>query len=134
MNPELRAVLTEAQALHRWRGDFLGCGCGWNWPEERTYFCGEDERIAKAHAAHVVDALLSLPGVAVIQLPEPCNPLSEWHSHCLGAWPTGFNEDPVSAWPDPEVIASPDGEMMSPERARGYAAALLAAAAAVVAR
>ncbi|AEJ95389.1 hypothetical protein FDI61_gp007 [Mycobacterium phage Marvin] len=68
--PELRAVLTEAQALHRWRGDFLGCGCGWNWPEERTYFCGEDERIAKAHAAHVVDALLSLPGVAVIQLPD----------------------------------------------------------------
>ncbi|AXH49961.1 hypothetical protein SEA_FLYPOTENUSE_41 [Mycobacterium phage Flypotenuse] len=71
MSDELRAVLAEAQALHRWRGDFLGCGCGWNWPEVRTFFCGEDERIAKAHAAHVADALLSLPGVAVIQLPEP---------------------------------------------------------------
>ncbi|QPO16680.1 hypothetical protein SEA_KASHFLOW_72 [Mycobacterium phage KashFlow] len=70
MTHELRDVLTEAIRKHQWGGDILGCGCGWRWPEERTYFCGEDERIAKAHAAHVVDALLSLPGVAVIQLPD----------------------------------------------------------------
>ncbi|AXN53248.1 hypothetical protein PBI_HARLEY_88 [Mycobacterium phage Harley] len=71
MTSELRDVLTEAIRKHQWGGDILGCGCGWRWPEERTYFCGEDERIAKAHAAHVADALRSLPGVAVIQLPEP---------------------------------------------------------------
>ncbi|ACE79810.1 hypothetical protein KBG_62 [Mycobacterium phage KBG] len=119
MNPELRAVLTEAlsEALKRL----------WTDPEDAA-----DQADWDALPGKLADAVASLPGVAVIQLPEPCNPLSEWHSHCLGAWPTGFNEDPVSAWPDPEVIASPDGEMMSPERARGYAAALLAAAAAAV--
>lgn len=47
----------EVLAQHEWRGGFLGCGCGWNWPEERTHFCGEDERIAKAHTAHQLDAL-----------------------------------------------------------------------------
>ncbi|AVO25502.1 hypothetical protein SEA_KYKAR_79 [Mycobacterium phage Kykar] len=128
MNDELRAVLTEAQALHRWRGDFLGCGCGWNWPEERTYFCGEDERIAKAHAAHVVDALLSLPGVAVIQLPEPAGgSLKQWTT-LVG----GVRED-VYPGPWGHIVISSTALLHSAEEARGLAAALLAAAAAVAA-
>ncbi|AIM40481.1 hypothetical protein PBI_ESTAVE1_91 [Mycobacterium phage Estave1] len=89
MTSELRDVLTEAIRKHQWGGDILGCGCGWRWPEERTYFCGEDERIAKAHAAHVADALRSLPGVAVIQLPEPqrTEPTSQWFDGTVWATP-----------------------------------------------
>lgn len=52
-----RMNAAEVIAAHLWRGDTLGCECGWNWPEERTWFCGEDERIAKAHVAHQLDAL-----------------------------------------------------------------------------
>jgi hypothetical protein len=58
------AVLVVADTLreHQWRGNFLGCGCGWNWPEELTHFCGEDERIAKAHASHVAAAVVDALG------------------------------------------------------------------------
>lgn len=45
--------ITAVQRAHAWRGGILGCECRWNWPEERTYFCGEEERIAIAHADHV---------------------------------------------------------------------------------
>ncbi len=48
--------LVEVLAAHVWRGGILGCQCGWDWPEERTYACGEDERITAAHVAHVADA------------------------------------------------------------------------------
>ncbi|AYR00159.1 hypothetical protein PBI_PAT3_42 [Mycobacterium phage Pat3] len=134
MNEELRAVLAEAQALHRWRGDFLGCGCGWNWPEVRTFFCGEDKRIARAYAAHVVDALLSLPGVAVIQLPEPevwDGPGKERY------WRIGDTTVTVDKWNMLSVTLNDDwsGDETPPSAAdfRDLAAALLAAAAAVVA-
>lgn len=73
--------LAEVLAEHVWRGGILGCQCGWDWPEERTYACGEDERITAAHIAHVADAwqeactirtaeqLESLPvGAAVLDL------------------------------------------------------------------
>ncbi|OBK09147.1 hypothetical protein [Mycolicibacterium conceptionense] len=50
---DARKLIADVVVAHEWRGGILGCGCGWNWPEERTYFCGEDERIARAHAAHV---------------------------------------------------------------------------------
>ena len=45
--------IAEIVLAHQWRGEILGCNCGWNWTEERTYFCGEEERISKAHADHV---------------------------------------------------------------------------------
>lgn len=46
-------LIADVHHYHQWRGEVLGCGCGWNWPEERTYFCGEEDRISKAHSAHV---------------------------------------------------------------------------------
>ncbi|AAN12490.1 hypothetical protein SEA_NORMANBULBIEJR_80 [Mycobacterium phage NormanBulbieJr] len=121
MTNELRDVLTEALVLHQWRGDFLGCGCGWNWPEERTYFCGEDERIAKAHAAHVADVLLSLPGVAVIQLPEPEVIQGEPRWNDGNVWTGGSGK----------VRAYLGDARMTAASARELAADLLAAAAVV---
>ncbi|OBK04050.1 hypothetical protein A5637_13290 [Mycolicibacterium fortuitum] len=50
---DAQKLIADVHYVHEWRGDFLGCRCGWNWPEERTHFCGEEERISKAHSAHV---------------------------------------------------------------------------------
>lgn len=51
MNAEY-PTLAEHLAQHHWRGSTLGCECRWNWPKERNYFCGEDERIAEMHRKH----------------------------------------------------------------------------------
>ncbi|AHK12118.1 hypothetical protein PBI_ALSFRO_67 [Mycobacterium phage Alsfro] len=73
MNPELRDVLTEALKAHKptmkrishpRRQGFLlnldACiGCEWT------------EQDGGDHDSHVADVIASLPGVAVIQLPEP---------------------------------------------------------------
>lgn len=64
-------VLAEALAQHRWRGGFLGCGCGWNWSEQLTHGCGEDERIGRAHREHVASVVAALPNIAIVPLPEP---------------------------------------------------------------
>lgn len=50
---DAQKLIADVHHYHQWRGEVLGCGCGWNWPEERTYFCGEEDRISKAHSAHV---------------------------------------------------------------------------------
>ena len=112
-------------AKHQWRGNTLGCGCGWNWPEELTYFCGEEERIAKAHIEHQVEALQAAG--CLPKLPSQCIIPTGWGDECLGAWPTTSHVDPVSAWPKGQV-ATPDDQWMSPADARSLAAALLAAA------
>ncbi|AEK09173.1 hypothetical protein FGG23_gp077 [Mycobacterium phage Ibhubesi] len=75
-NPELRAVLTEA--LMRASDSFHEAS--------ETYRQGWSERTA--------DALLSLPGVAVIQLPEPDEPRSmsgtpEWYEDSWYVRPDG---------------------------------------------
>lgn len=50
---DAQKLIADVHHYHQWRGEVLGCGCGWNWPEERTYFCGEEDRISKAHSEHV---------------------------------------------------------------------------------
>ncbi|OBK09036.1 hypothetical protein [Mycolicibacterium conceptionense] len=50
---DAQKLIADAHYAHEWRGECLGCRCGWNWPEERTYFCGEEDRISKAHSEHV---------------------------------------------------------------------------------
>lgn len=59
-------VIAEALAKHRWRGNVMGCGCGWNWAEPLTHMCGEDERIERAHVAHVASVVAALPDIAIV--------------------------------------------------------------------
>jgi len=83
MTPELRAVLTEALTAHQ----VYRCSrCGWDEESIQWWQChGCDFKsntfpikgvnrvvLGEAIAAeHVADVIASLPGVAVIQLPEP---------------------------------------------------------------
>ncbi|AGT20591.1 hypothetical protein PBI_SARFIRE_60 [Mycobacterium phage SarFire] len=128
MNPELRDVLTEALVEASY--DY--------WYEKQTL--GVDSR-GKDVCAYLVDRLLSIPGVAVIQLPEPnstryededdefppADRLAWWHPGSLFG---------ISQWGYPnEVQIAYNGEPFKPVNiieARFIAAALLAAAAAAV--
>lgn len=82
--------------------------------------------------AALADALLSLPGIAIIALPPRSIIPSAWNKHCLGAWQGPAGEDPVSAWPtnryDTDAVAMPGGDFITISDARALAAALLAAA------
>ncbi|AER47926.1 hypothetical protein COURTHOUSE_75 [Mycobacterium phage Courthouse] len=65
MNPELRAVLTEALAGHQPENYGFNCsGCDWEPANPAVTDAAE-------FAAHQLDALDTAPGVAVIQLPKP---------------------------------------------------------------
>ncbi|AXC35266.1 hypothetical protein SEA_CLIFTON_72 [Mycobacterium phage Clifton] len=64
-NPELRAVLTEALAGHQPENYGFNCsGCNWEPANPGVTDAAE-------FAAHQLDVLDAVPGVAVIQLPEP---------------------------------------------------------------
>ena len=126
--PDLKTVLTETLDQHigylygdttatsATDGQVGGCtGCDWRGG-------GAD------HTAHLADVLLSLPGVAVTQLPEP--------SHA-GTVSTSFRH--VTYWHsvhqvrgEKRLITVDDpGRCMSADEARVLAADLLAAAAAL---
>ncbi|UXE03964.1 hypothetical protein SEA_PHALCONET_76 [Mycobacterium phage Phalconet] len=131
-NPELRAVLTEAIKAHKpttkrinhpRRQEFLlnldACmGCEWT------------EQDGGDHDSHVADVIASLPGVAVIQLPEPDEHEDEEQEFTdfpgVGLYvPVVFDRYPgevqirAGAWCD---------EPLSVDEARGLAASILAAA------
>ncbi|ALA48615.1 hypothetical protein POPTART_69 [Mycobacterium phage PopTart] len=113
--PELRAVLTEAlsEALNRL----------WTDPEDAA-----DQADWDALPGKLADVIVSLPGVAVIQLPEPT------HS---GTVSTSFRR--ATAWSripqargESRLITLDDpGRCMSATEARTLAADLIAAAAVV---
>lgn len=90
---------------------WLACGCG----DGVRYY---DRR---KHVAHVESALLSLPGIAIVELPEPDDDgIAFWWQAAVvgvddGAVVTALDPDSEQVW-------------LSPEVARTYAAALLAAA------
>lgn len=75
------------------------------------------------------DVLLSLPGIAIVELPRRILIPNDWNDGCKGAWRARDGIDPVSAWLGGQV-ATPEGEFMAAAHARALAAALLAAAAA----
>ncbi|AYD87831.1 hypothetical protein SEA_ARCUSANGELUS_83 [Mycobacterium phage ArcusAngelus] len=133
-NPELRDVLTEAQrasilsraaaalqeAEHQSGGGFLGY-----------------RALAEAALDVTLDALASLPGVAVIQLPEPNSTRyedDEFPPADRLAWWCPGSLFGISQWGYPnEVQIAYNGEPFEPVNiieARFIAAALLAAAAA----
>ncbi|QHB47576.1 hypothetical protein KHO61_gp006 [Mycobacterium phage Mangeria] len=119
MNDESRAVLTEALVEASY--DY--------WYEKQTL--GVDSR-GKDVCAYLVDRLLSLPGVAVIQLPEPevwDGPGKERY------WRIGDTTVTVDKWNVLSVTLNDDwsDDETPPSAAdfRDLAAALLAAAAVV---
>ena len=63
----VKAVLAEALAAHM--VGYQSCRCGW---------FTEDGDPSRAVAEHLADVLLALPGVAVIQLPEPDRAWAKW--------------------------------------------------------
>ncbi|UVK60627.1 hypothetical protein SEA_PETERSON_79 [Mycobacterium phage Peterson] len=127
MNDELRAVLTEAQSEHRpvWAeriGMLVMCKCG-----HGRDIAGYDE---DSHEAHVADAIASLPGVAVIQLPEAT------HSGTVSTSfrrATAWRKIPQVRGENRLVTLDDPGRCMNPDEARILAADLLAAAAVVAA-
>ncbi|QBI97519.1 hypothetical protein SEA_HUGHESYANG_72 [Mycobacterium phage Hughesyang] len=142
MSGELRAVLTEAIKAHKpttkrinhpRRQEFLlnldACmGCEWT------------EQDGGDHDSHVADVIASLPGVAVIQLPEPNSTRyedDEFPPADRLAWWCPGSLFGISQWGYPnEVQIAYNGEPFEPVNiieARFIAAALLAAAAAAVA-
>ncbi|QXO12878.1 hypothetical protein SEA_LATRETIUM_78 [Mycobacterium phage Latretium] len=65
MSDELRAVLTEALAGHQPENYGFNCsGCNWEPANPGVTYAAE-------FAAHQLDVLYAVPGVAVIHLPEP---------------------------------------------------------------
>ncbi|ASD53470.1 hypothetical protein PBI_LUCKY2013_77 [Mycobacterium phage Lucky2013] len=124
MNPELRAVLTEALAGHQPENYGFNCsGCDWEPANPAVTDAAE-------FAAHQLDALDTAPGVAVIQLPEPDEREDEEQEFTdfpgVGLYvPVVFDGHPgevqirAGAWCD---------EPLSVDEARGLAASILAAA------
>jgi hypothetical protein len=112
---DIRAHLTDVLANHHWHATRDG-----------DAFCVCDSSKEIRHSEffdHFVDVLLSLPDIAIVDLPEPKG---------IGAWPVG--SDTVEAhhglvWiPFTDAYEEPFTEAWCPDNARDLAAALLAAA------
>jgi hypothetical protein len=101
---DVRARLTDALLEHPSTED--GCRCG-------------DEHLAYDYwARHVADVLLSLPGLAIVELPKPRR---------SGAWTIFATADPYIASSCERQVDDRD-QFITPSEARRRAAALLAAA------
>ena len=84
---DAQKLIADVHHYHQWRGEVLGCGCGWNWPEERTYFCGEEDRISKAHSAHVAAEIdKALGGLRS----QPCHGIPIYAG--MRRWVSGWSE------------------------------------------
>jgi hypothetical protein len=106
---DVRARIANALAAHASGED----GC----------ICGEDDHLAFDYwARHVADVLLSLPGIAVVELPEPEPESQQW---CNDAWFVDVDGDIDSTRP---IWASMMRSRLSASGARRFATALLAAA------
>ena len=110
-NPELRAVLTEALSRSYYR--IVGSS--------------SDCRVDPGEI--LADAILSLPGVAVIQLPEPDEDGNEWIAGREKVFYTTGDEVADVSMVAP-VTGSGEAQLIFVEDPQGLAAALLAAAAA----
>jgi hypothetical protein len=107
---DVRARLGNALREHRPLRQQDKCVCG-------SEFIGFDE--------HRADVLLSLPGIAIVQLPAPDSD-GEWDGQDdhVGWWAsTGRNDDGILG-----VLPHIMGDWLHPNAARRFAAALLAAA------
>lgn len=125
---DIRATLAEALRGHVYNQDSYECGCQLD-SEYPTTISGDE------WAEHLANAILSLPGVTTIALPEPTSTREDDEddesAHRLGWWQNG-SPYYITQWGYPnEVQIAYDGEALEPinvSEARFLAAALLAAA------
>ena len=114
-------------AQHRklWRDSIAACsGCDWS-----TF--GNLTRTDLAHAAHQIDALKAA-GYAVVELPKPdCEATTfDATARGLGIWEFGEGAR-VAAWSDGYMVDENGSALGDLQVVRAWAAALLAACAAV---
>ncbi|APC43576.1 hypothetical protein I5H93_gp084 [Mycobacterium phage SuperGrey] len=59
MSSEAQNVIAGVVQKHQWHGGILGCGrgCDWRPSFDRTWACGEEERLSREHAAHVAEEI-----------------------------------------------------------------------------
>jgi hypothetical protein len=72
------------------------------------------------HLDHIADAILALPGIAVVELPEP--------SGAVRCWPALVGGEPESVYRAGDEVVVSGGLRLYVDEARDLAAALLAAA------
>ena len=113
MTDTLRDRIADVLLAHAENDAGPDCTCGWEW---EGYGLWKD-----SYASHVADAILALPGIAVVELPEP--------AAAVRCWPVLVGGEPESLYltPDGEVVVSGSLRLYADE-ARDLAAALLAAA------
>lgn len=112
----LRDRIAAVQQAHIFR--ITECSCGYRFPWEKS--TEWRERAEREWARHVADAILAIPGIAVVELPEP--------AEAVRCWPALVGGEPESVYlAQGEVIVS-GGLRVYVDEARNLAAALLAAA------
>ena len=74
----------------------------------------------KRHATHLADAILAIPGIAVVELPEPAG--------AVRCWPALVGGEPESIYRAGDEVVVSGGLRLYVDEARDLAAALLAAA------
>ncbi|AOT26090.1 hypothetical protein I5H97_gp081 [Mycobacterium phage Wachhund] len=59
MSSEAQNVIAGVVQKHQWHGGILGCGrgCDWRPSFDRTWACGEEDRLSREHAAHVAEEI-----------------------------------------------------------------------------
>lgn len=113
---DLRARL--ADALRKHRGFPAHCVCGW---ESKDGWKSTSEK----HEHHLAGVLLSLPGIAIVELPEPnSSRRPAFDGKDDDRWFTPLGQ--VTRWGT--LIQRSDGVTARPAEARAVAVALLAAA------
>lgn len=118
---DLPAYLAETLKRHQfWHANHSSIG------SNAHCLCGLRPRDQSEWANHLADVLLSLPGIAIVELPEA---RPDWHGG-LSAWPAGGRDGQVTIRKTDGRIGatSVSNPLASPRDARTYAAALLAAA------
>jgi len=82
--------------------------------------CGCGRQGSATYREHLADAILAIPGIAVVELPEPAG--------AVRCWPALVGGEPESVYQAGDEIVVSGGLRLYANEARDLAAALLAAA------
>ena len=82
--------------------------------------CGCGRQGSATYREHLADAILAIPGIAVVELPEPAG--------AVRCWPALVGGEPESVYQAGDEIVVSGGLRVYADEARDLAAALLAAA------
>lgn len=114
----LRDRIAAVQQAHIFR--ITECSCGYMFPWEKS--TEWRERAEREWARHVADVILAIPGIAVVELPEPAR---VGRFRC---WPALVGGEPESIYRAGDEVVVSGGLRLYADEARDLAAALLAAA------